>query len=132
MVKICHCHYLHISWYYGQLEWFYEKYIIFWPILQYCYDNMMKQSTVMIETKNIYQSQHIILLNGKHSFIHAAVSVPMIESCKIMINKYQNWLCFGLVPAQDVHFLYVHSHLSAPQSCKWVFSANYTLNSSLW
>ena len=31
----------------------------------------------------------------------------------------------GLVPAQDVHFLYARSHLSALQNCSLLFSTNF-------
>ena len=42
-------------------------------------------------------------------------------------NTYQ----FGLVPAQDVHFFYTRSHLSALQDCALIFQAIFSLFSHL-
>ena len=38
------------------------------------------------------------------------------------------YLCSRLVPAQDVHFFYTRSHLSALQKCALLFSTNFQFN----
>ena len=41
--------------------------------------------------------------------------------------KFQEGSVLRLVPAQDVHFFYTRSHLSALQNCALLFSINFQL-----
>ena len=52
MVKICHCYYCTISWYYLQLEWFNEDFILLWSIIWYYFfcDNRTTKTNVTTET----------------------------------------------------------------------------------
>ena len=46
---------------------------------------------------------------------------------KMNHNLYMFHFIFRLVPAQDVHFFYTRSHLSALQNCAVLFSTNFYL-----
>ena len=54
-------------------------------------------------------------------------------SSRICGSRYQHTSCIQienlirLVPAQDVHFFYTHSHLSALQNCAVLFSTNFQI-----
>ena len=65
----------------------------------------------------IYMQLNICSMTSVFPFLHfiAFIRFPFYEFIKT---------CYRLVPAQDVHFFYTRSHLSAFQNCALLFLTN--------
>ena len=85
MVKICHCCLCTTYWYFGQLAWFDEEYIILWNSLwcSYSCGNIMTQSNVMTETKKYTTPNTSFNWTKNTSVLYNAKSAPMTVWYKI-------------------------------------------------
>ena len=64
--------------------------------------------------------ENILLYGFNRSSNRKDISKDVFESFEDIISLTEKYI--GLVPAQDVHFFYTRSHLSALENCALVFS----------
>ena len=74
------------------------------------------------------------LINSNILIVEGIANIQNYESYSIHncnSNIYTEWICMWLGPAQDVHFFYTRSHLSALQKFALIFQPVFSLFSHL-
>ena len=79
--------------------------------------------------------------NGFASYLDSKSTRVVFHVPSVRLNRSSNflkrfkklirYLVFRLIPAQDIHFFYTRSHLSALQNCALIFSTNFQFISYL-